>query len=685
MDFQQLFPIADPIWKCFIVIALVLFIPFISQRIRFPQIAGLILAGLAVGTHGLNIIDSDDMLNMCSKIGLLFIMFFAGLDIDIEEMKKTGHWGFIFGLITFIIPFGGCYYSCIHILNMTVPASLIVGCIMGSHTLISYTIVSRYGLTKEPGVTIAVTGALIAILLALVINSFVRSAYSTDGTGFNIWLFILKFALYLTFVIFAFPKLTRQFFRRFGSGHAHFLFIFMMLMLSSGLASIIGLEGILGAFLAGLVTSRYIPQSSPLMNRIDFIGNTLFVPIFLLHTGMLINLEEVISNPRILYLFGIIFAVGTIGKWLAALIIQKIRHLDRNNRRLIFGLSEAHAAGALAITMGAYTLNLVDNTLLSTTIIIVLFSCIASNIITERTAISQQKILSGKIEKTRKERLMVLLHNPATTAYLMDTTMALRTPKSRTETVGLHITINGEHANKYLQAGKSVLEHASGIAAAADIPFTIHNRLGNNIVDSIKHASEEYETTDLILGLADIRNVTRKYYEDFILSVTAKNRQQTIFVRINIPINMIRRIVVIIPEQFTLAPGFLRSIEFIGRLGSSIGCRTQFYGNESTMNDIRSYGKSANRTEYFPISDTNDLGWIMDNVNKDHLLVLVGPREDAMNGIHPFAHLYEHIQSIQIECNMMLVFPEAESSTNDLETIQATTRTDRDLLKMLRM
>ena len=346
MDFQQLFPIADPIWKCFIVIALVLFIPFISQRIRFPQIAGLILAGLVVGTHGLNIIDSDDVLNMCSKIGLLFIMFFAGLDIDIEEMKKTGHWGFIFGLITFIIPFAGCYYSCIHILDMTVPASLIVGCIMGSHTLISYTIVSRYGLTKEPGVTIAVTGALIAILLALVINSFVRSAYSTDGTGFNIWLFILKFALYLAFVIFAFPKLTRQFFRRFGSGHAHFLFIFMMLMLSSGLASIIGLEGILGAFLAGLVTSRYIPQSSPLMNRIDFIGNTLFVPIFLLHTGMLINLEEVISNPRILYLFGIIFAVGTIGKWLAALIIQKIRHLDSNNRRLIFGLSEAHAAGA---------------------------------------------------------------------------------------------------------------------------------------------------------------------------------------------------------------------------------------------------------------------------------------------------------------------------------------------------
>ena len=685
MDFQQLFPIIDPIWKCFIVITLILFVPFISQRLRFPQIAGLILAGLLIGSSCLNIIDTDDVLSMCSKIGLLFIMFFAGLDIDIEEMKKTGHWGFIFGIITFAIPFGACYYSCIHILGTDIPAALIIGCIMGSHTLISYTIVSRYGLTKEPGVTIAVTGALIAILLALIINSFVRSAYSEHGQSFSIWFFMLKFAIYISTIVFVFPKVTRAFFHRFGSGHAHFLFIFMMLMLSSGLASLIGLEGILGAFLAGLVTSRYIPQASPLMNRIDFIGNTLFVPIFLLHTGMLINLQEVISNPRILYLFGVIFTAGTAGKWIAAFIIQKVRRLDGNNRRLIFGLSESHAAGALAITMGAYTLNLIDNTILSTTIIIVLFSCIASNIITEHAAISQQKILSGKSDKEKKEKIMVLVHNPATTTNLMDTVISLRNPKSRTETVGLHITINGEHATKYLQSGKSELERAAAIAAAADIPFTIQNRLGNNVIDSIKHASEEYEATDLIMGLADIRNITRKYYEDFILSVTAKNRQQTFFVRINTPVNMIRRIIVLIPEQFSFATGFIKSVEYIGRLGSSIGCVTQFYGNESTLNDIRSFGKSASKTEYYPISDTNNLEWIMDNINKDHLLVLVGPREDAMSGTHPFAQLYEHIQSIQIECNMMLIFPEADSTHNTTETTQATIRTDRDLLKMLRM
>ena len=667
------------------MITLILFVPFVSQRIRFPQIAGLILAGLIVGSSCLNIIDTDDVLSMCSKIGLLFIMFFAGLDIDIEEMKKTGQWGFIFGIITFAIPFVACYYSCIHILDMTIPASLIIGCIMGSHPLISYTIASRYGLTKEPGVTIAVTGALIAILLALIINSFVRSAYSEHGQNFSIWFFMLKFVLYIAIIVFIFPRLTRIFFHRFGSGHAHFLFIFMMLMLSSGLASLIGLEGILGAFLAGLVTSRYIPQSSPLMNRIDFIGNTLFVPIFLLHTGMLINLKEVIGNPRIIYLFAVIFAVGTLGKWLAAFIIQKIRHLNKNNRQLIFGLSESHAAGALAITMGAYTLNLIDNTILSTTIIIVLFSCIASNVITERAAINQQKILNDKSGTERKEKIMVLIHNPATTSNLMDTAIALRAPKSRTETVGLHITINGEHAAKYLQAGKSELEKAASIAAAADIPFTTHNRLGHNIIDSIKHSSEEYEVTDLIMGLADIRNITRRYYEDFILSVIAKNKQQTLFVRVNTPVNMIRRIIVLIPEQFSFALGFIKSVEYIGRLGSSIGCVTQFYGNESTLNDIRSFGKSASKTEYYPISDTNNLEWIMDNVNKDHLLVLVGPREDAMSGTHPFAQLYEHIQSIQIECNMMLVFPETDADTNAIETIQATTRTDRDLLKMLRM
>lgn len=683
MDLIQMLPITDSIWRCFIVIALILFVPYISHKLRFPQIAGLIIAGMCVGSGGTGIIVLDDVLALCNKIGLLFIMFFAGLDMELEEMKKTGLGGLLFGIITFIIPFAACYYSGVYILETSKAAALIIGCIMGSHTLISYTIVSKYGLSKEPGVTIAVTGALIAILLALVINSFIRSAFADDTNGFNIWIFILKFAIYIATIILLFPRAVRLFFNRFGSGYAHFLFIFFLLLLSSGLASTIGLEGILGAFLAGLVLGRYIPQSSPLMNRIDFIGNTLFVPIFLLSTGMMIDIRELITNPKILLYFAIFFSVGTIGKWVAAFISQKVGGIDRDNRLLIFGLSEAHAAGALAIAMGAYSLSIISNTLLSTVIMIVLFSCLLSNIITEHGA----KKLNSRTERAdssnKREKMMVLVHNPKTTSSILNTAIALQSPRKKSELLGVHITINGLHADKYMQIGKKLLDEASHIAASADVPFQPHNRLGNNVIDSITHISQEHGVTDILLGLADMRDITMKYYNDFILTLIARNRLQTIFMRIPTPINMIRRIVVIIPELFNINSGLFGSIEYIYRLRDSIGCSTDIYCHNTLVADLRNFGKRPHRTELYTIHDVTDMGWIMDNIKVDHLLILIGPRDNIMHGTHPFIQLYEHIQSMQIQCNIMLLFPE-DNNTETTNIEQATNRTDRDLLKLLR-
>lgn len=689
MNYQQIFPVTDPIWECFIVISLILFIPIITQKIKFPQIAALILTGVLIGKSGLNIISMDSMLFFCSKIGLLFIMFFAGLEIDIEEMKKTGTWGVTFGIVTFLLPFLLCLFVGLYILNLDLPASMLMGCVLGSQTLISYPIISRYGLSKHQSVTISITGALIAILMALIGNAFIRSAYAPGSTSdFKLWLFFIKFAAYVAVIIILFPRLTRWFFKKNVISHVQFLFVFMLLALSSGVASFIGLEGILGAFLAGLVLGRYIPHASPLMNRIDFIGNTLFIPIFLLTTGMIIDIRDLISDPDIIIYFGLFFVMGTIGKWIAAWFIQKSNRYDKNSRLLLFGLSVSHAAGALAITMGAFSLGLIDNTLLSATILIVLFSCITSNIVTEYGASRlYQRELEDKPKDVLKEKILVMLSNPETTHTLMETMIALRQQKNSFETVGLHITINGEHAVKYMQAGKKDLEIAAKIAATADIPFITQNRIGNNIIDSILHSSEEFEISYILLGLTAKENITRKYYYDFILQLISQTGLQIVFSRLSIPLNTIRRIIVLVTGQPILDKGLKNCIESVNRLSIAIGCSTGYYCEEHTINAIKSMGVLSNnhRTSFSSLGEVADMDWTIQNIHADHMLILIGSRDDTMDDGSSFGHIYDRIHTIKSDCSIMLMFPMSEESTISDNKNQVTNRTDSDLLKVLRM
>ena len=289
MSFQQLFPLTDSIWICFTILTLVLFVPILCKRLRFPQIAGLIVTGVLIGPGLLDMLHITPEIQFFSRMGLLFIMFFAGLGIDLEEMKRNKVWGILFGIMTFAVPWVLCYLSCVWTLKLPSRTSAILACIMGSHTLISYPIISRYGLSRRKSVTVSVAGALVAILLALVVYAVMMS---TNGEAdFNPLWFILKIAVYITAVIIVYPRMARLFFHRITNSFSHFLFVMILLALSCGLAQLIGLDSIVGAFLAGIVLNRYIPKSSPLMNRLDFVGNTLFVPLFLLGTGLMIDLK----------------------------------------------------------------------------------------------------------------------------------------------------------------------------------------------------------------------------------------------------------------------------------------------------------------------------------------------------------------------------------------------------------
>jgi len=680
MGFQQLFPVTDRIWISFIVLTLVLFVPILCRRLRFPQIAGLIVTGTLLGPGLLDVLEITPELSFFSHIGLLFIMFFAGLEIDLEEMKRNKVWGIIFGVLTFAVPWGLCYIACIHLLKLTAYTSAILACIMGSHTLISYPIIGRYGLGRRQSVTISVAGALVAILLALVIYAIMMS--TSGGESFNPLWFTLKIAVYVTAVILIYPRMARNFFQTVTNSFSHFLFVMILLALSCGCAQVIGLDSIVGAFLAGIVLNRYIPKSSPLMNRLDFVGGTLFVPLFLLGTGLMIDLSGMTGNWLFLTAFAVLFSIGTFGKWLVALFVQKAKGFQRNDRLVIFGLSESHAAGALAIAMGAYAGGLMDNTTLSATVLIVLFSCIFSNIITENGAAALHQNEQADAP-ARDNRMLVMLTGSNTLQAIMDTAITLYDRNDR-DMVGLYITVNGEHAPKYLQDGKGRLKEAQQIAASADIPFITHNRLGNNIIDSILHASNEFETNVIVMGLPLRPSIDLPYLEKIISPLNDGFHGQIVLQRFVTPINTIRRIVVLVPGPVLQDDAFEKCMESIYRISMAIGCAIEFYGKDQPISAVRGTGLnfSSGRVSYNEVSETADMHWVMSGLKTDHLLMIVVPRDAETHAGRSFRHLYERIHMSDTDFSTMLLFPETQTVKGKEE---ATPRTERDFLKMLRM
>lgn len=680
MSFQQLFPVTDSIWICFVVLTLVLFVPILCKRLSFPQIAGLIITGVLIGPGVLNILQVTPEIKFFSRIGLLFIMFFAGLGIDLEEMKRNKVWGILFGFLTFAMPWALCFMACIWLLELPARTSAILACLMGSHTLISYPIISRYGLARRKSVTISVAGALIAILLALVVYAVMMS--TSGDAQFNPLWFILKIAIYITAVILLYPRMARGFFQRVTNSFSHFLFVMILLALSCGLAQVIGLDSIVGAFLAGIVLNRYIPKSSPLMNRLDFVGNTLFVPLFLFGTGLLIDLGGVSGNWLFLMVFAVLFIVGTFGKWLAALVVQKANSFIANDRRVIFGLSESHAAGALAIAMGAYAGGIMDNTTLSATVLIVLFSCILSNIITENAANALHQDEQSDVTAP-DSRLMVMLTGSNTLQALMDTAITLY-DKNGPELVGLYVTVNGEHAPKYMQDGKGRLEEASRIAASADIPFITHNRLGNNIVDSILHASNEFGSDRMLMGLPLRHSIDLPYLDNIISPLNDGFHGQIVLQRFVTPMNTIRRLVVLVPGPVLQDDAFEKCMKSIYRITMAIGCSTEFYGKDQPISAVRGTGLnfSSGRVSYNEVSETADMHWVISGLKTDHLLMIVAPRDSESHAGRSFRHLYERIHMPETDFSTMLLYPETKSLKGKEE---ASIRTERDFLKMLRM
>ena len=676
-DLTQYFPITNPSLIFLLVLVIILLAPIIMGKLRIPHIIGMVLAGVAIGQYGFNILVRDDSFELFGRVGLYYIMFLAALEMDVEGVKKNKGKLSLFGLLTFAVPFTLTFIMSEWLLGYPTIASLLLGCLMASNTLIAYPIVSRYGQQRKPSVALSVGASMLSLLVALVVlAALVASHNGQTGVLFWLW-FVAKFVIYCGGLTLLIPKLTRWFLRRYSDAVMQFIFVMAMLFMSAVLSESIGLEGIFGAFLSGLILNRYIPHVSPLMNRIEFIGNALFIPYFLIGVGMLINVRLAFSDTGVLWVALAITLFGTAGKAIAAYLSALLFRLPLNTSgNMMFGLTSAHAAGAIAIIMVGMRLTTPDGSVLVTgemlngVVLMILLTCLISTVVTEQAA--QQITLRDKEipqEDTQDdEKMLIPMKYPEYAVRLVNLAIMMRNPKLGRGLVGLSVVYDDVDMRLNQERGQRLLEKVQQYAAAADVKMQTQVRVAANIANGIKHAFKEFRASEIIIGMHMHPEVSASFWGEFHQSLFNGLNRQIIMARLKQPLSTIRRIEVAVPSRAQFEPGFYRWLERVARLSVNLECRTIFHGRTDTLALINQYVRNRHpemRVAFMQMGHWNEMPRLAATIAEDHLFIVIAARKGTVSYKNALEHLPEEIQQFFSGKNIIIIFPDQHGDPMD--------------------
>ena len=665
--------ITDPTWIFFVVLCIILFAPLLLRQLRVPPVVGLILAGILVGQYGFNILAHDSSFELFGQVGIYYIMFLAGLELEMGSVEHYGRDGLKFGLLTFTIPFVLGIASSVWLLGYSLSTSLLLACIYASHTLVTYPIVGRYGLARHKAVVVSVVATAIALFAALLVLAIVVGGLKPD-TSWTTWLgFGLKCALYVGFAIFFFPRMGRWVLRRYQDGVMQFLFILALVFLSASLAKMVGLEGLLGAFLAGLIVNRLIPKTSPLMSRLEFVGNALFIPYFLIGVGMIIDIGILVRHPETLWLIVVMVAVGTLSKLLAAAFMAWTMGEGRNSLWLMFGLTNAHAAGALAIvTIGtAPSVQLMNDQVLGGTVMLILFSCLISGFATNRGA-KQLALSDTALEDNRGSYhgKCLINYNPQDNVDVMtQLAILIRNPFIPDSLMGLYVAYEETSPDPTkgggkggVEIGRRLLEKAQMIAAAADVPMAILNRMSTNIAGGILHTMNEYDCGEVILCLNDrTEEMAKSSLGTIIDNVVNGTHREVMAVRSIVPPGTIRRVIVAVPQKAEYEVGFYKWLEHICRIGEELDCHLEYHAHADTLPYIKGYMEQKHshvRSHYAEMNRWMQFLNLRHDMNLGCMLVAVTARPGFISYQNKFEEMPLLLHRYFSHTSVMLLFPD---------------------------
>lgn len=651
-------PFKDPLMVFAILLFIILLSQILFQKLKLPGMIGLILSGVLIGENGLHLIEREGSMHLLSSVGLIYIMFLAGLDLDLDKINKSRHRSVTFGMLTFIIPFSLGMVLCLYLLNFSFTGSLLVSSMFSTHTLVSYPIASRLGITRDDSVPIAVGGTIITDTIVLLLLAVITASHS-GSLDSAFWIrMLISLSLYSIVIFAGVPLLTRWFFKNIeGEKTTTFLFVLFVLLFSGVLSIFAGLEPIIGAFMAGLAVNRLIPRDSSLMHHIEFIGNALFIPFFLIAVGMVVNLSVILDGPKALFIAATLTIAALLGKWLAAWATQKIFRMTHVQRGVLFGLSSTHAAATMAIILIGYQINLIDIHVLNGTIILILITCLTGSFVTEKSgrklAISLQ---SQPVEDhTYTDRILIPVANPATIGKLFSFAFAVKAKNQDNKVIALAVVNDNEEdaRQRLLTVRRNLNQALENLPEAANI-LKIKSRIDLNIVSGILHACKEEQVNSLIIGWGSGKKFFGTVFENLI-----KNSSSEIMsVNLIQPLNTIRSIRVYMPANAALETGFrswifrVVMLQQFSKAGLHIYChRNCFEIFKKTCESITTDIKPV----HYPFNIEDET---IDFSGKNSLFIIIGARQSTISFTPASENIIAEIGKNHALHNFIVLFPE---------------------------
>ena len=660
------FPLTQPVAIFLLVLLIILVCPIVFKRLKIPQIVGLILSGVVVGPYGFNLLARDSSFEIFGQVGILYLMFLAAVEIDMFHLRKNLNKGILFGLLTFAIPmligifgsriaFGSSWATCILISSM-----------YASHTLISYPIVSKFGLQNEKPAVIAVCGTIVAVLLALLTLAGVVDTAEGGFQSYRLGRLFLLMAVFTVVAGYSIRVATKWFFRTFSDQVSQFIYVLAMVFVSSMLAQLIGLEAILGAFFAGLMLNRFIPIRSGLMGRIQFVGNAIFIPYFLIGVGMLINVHVIIQGWGVGWVALNMVAVAMLSKWLSAYFGARLFGFGPTDRKIMFGLTSGKAAATIAATMIGYQHSLLTEDMMNGAVLMILACCIVSTVVTQ--AATKRMRIERTEESLRAEgervpgeyaRQLVAVANPVTAEGLMKMALLMRNPRNQNPVTTLFVR-NSDDAG-VLEMGRNALRHAVAAAQAVDIEVRDMERYDVNVVAGVTNEAKQVNASDIMIGLHRKSNIVDSFDGKMIEQLLQATNKMIFMSRCFIPVDTVGRIVVLAPDKAEYETGFQTWVERIGNLAAQLACKVIFMASPATSEFIRNVLVDENfsiRHEYREIGGYDDFIVLSAEIMEEDLLTVIGARKGSISHSQDFENLPSFLSRNFARHNLMVLYPE---------------------------
>lgn len=665
-------PLTNPVLKFLIILLIILFAPILLNKIKVPSILGLIIAGAIIGPNGINLLLRDSGIILSGTAGLLYIMFLAGLEIDLAEFKRNSEKSLLFGMYTFIIPMTLGTLAGLYVLNFSVSTSVLLASMFASHTLIAYPILSKLGITKNRAVNIAVGGTMITDTLALLVLAVIVGM-NTGEVNTEFWTRLsVSILIFGAIVMLGFPIIARWFFKRFNDKSAQYIFVLAMVFLGAFLAELAGIEAIIGAFLAGLALNRLIPATSPLMNRVEFVGNAIFIPFFLIGVGMLIDYKAFYTDWETIKVAIVMTIVATGSKYAAAWLTQKSFGFSIDERRIIFGLSNAQAAATLAAVLVGYNIitgytesgepiRLLNESILNGTIIMILITCTIATFVAQKGAqnISLAESTSAdEPEQESKEKILIPVNNPETIDELINLGAIIKSKENKSGFFALNIINNNNPNNDAVKKAKSILEKATISASSADIHLQSLLRHDYNIVNGISSVIQEHNITDLILGLHVSTAISKSFLGNLTEGILSKCDTTTFVYKPVQPISTIKRQIIVVPANAEMEIGFPFWLYKIWNVAQNSGAKLIIYGTTQTLHHIREINaKHPIDVDFFIFDDWNDFLVLSRDIKIDDNIMIVLSRQNKPSYHSSMANIPNYLNKYFQQNSFILIYP----------------------------